>query len=119
MKRLLSLLLLLSVNVNAADVDATISATCLKQAVALAQQLKTDVFADMSQQQIDKVVSLSTDACKKQFAASGQEVVAKNADAEAEAETEQKSSDWFTEKVLNGEPSKKAGNARLKKLRNK
>lgn len=116
MKNILLLLPFIIFNVHAESVDETISNACLKQAVSFTQQLKTDIYTDMDRQQASKIIQLSTESCKQQFAArENREVVA---DVNEEMQ-ESKSTDWFTEKVLSGEPSRKSGNERLRRLQRK
>jgi len=47
MKNILLLLTVIAVNVHAESVDDTTGKACLKQAVSLTQQLKTDIYPDM------------------------------------------------------------------------
>jgi hypothetical protein len=113
MKNILLLLTVIAVNVHAESVDDTIGKACLKQAVSLTQQLKTDIYPDMDKEQANKIIRLSTENCKQQFAAKENQQVVSQGTGE---KNESKSTDWFTEKVLSGEPAGKAGNKRLKRM---
>ncbi len=101
---------------HAESVDETISKACLKQAVSLTQQLKTDIYTDMDKEQANKIIRPSTENCKQQFAAKENTGVVSQV---AEEKNESRSTDWFTEKVLSGESADKAGNERLKRLQHK
>lgn len=114
MKKALLFLFLFVVNVHAEAPDETINEACLKQAIALARQLKTDVFTDMNGDQAENVVRLSTASCKQQFAASNSGDVAVPTTAEDE---ESGAMDWFSEKILSGDTSRKEGNKRLERMR--
>lgn len=116
MKKLLLLLPFTVLNIHAETVDETIDMNCQKQAVALAQQLKADIYTDMNKDQASKIIRLSAQHCKQQFAAKESMEVLSKADEE---KSDSKSSDWFTEKVLSGEPAEKAGNKRLKRMQTK
>jgi uncharacterized membrane protein YheB (UPF0754 family) len=116
MKNILLLLPFIIFNVHAESVDETIGNACLKQAVSFTQQLKADVYTDMDRQQASKIIQLSTESCKQQFAAKeNREVVA---DVNEEMQ-ESKSTDWFTQKILSGDTTRKSGNERLKRLQRK
>ena len=116
MKKTLLILPCIIFNVHAESVDETISNACLKQAVSFTQQLKADVYPDMNKEQANKIIQLSTENCKQQFAAKeNREVVA---DMNEEMQ-ESKSTDWFTQKILSGETSRKSGNERLRRLQRK
>lgn len=116
MKNILLFLPLIIFSVHAESVDETIGNACLKQAVSFTQQLKTDVYTDMNREQANKIIQLSTENCKQQFAAIKNQQVVSQA---TEEKKESKSTDWFTERVLSGEPADKAGNKRLKRLQRK
>lgn len=116
MKNILLFLPFIMFNVHAESVDETISNACLKQAVSFTQQLKADIYTDMDRQQTSKIIQLSTESCKQQFAGKENRQVVSQATEEKE---ESGKMDWFTERVLSGEPSDKAGNKRLKRLQRK
>lgn len=114
MKKILFLILLISFNAQGATQDEAINNACLKQAVSLAQKLKADIFTRMDSNQTDNVIRLSTESCKQQFTANETKQVISQANEKNENSG---SMDWFTDKVLNGEPAHKAGNERLKRMR--
>lgn len=102
-----------ALNTLAEPVD--IDHTCLKQAIALNEKLKADVFTDMDNQQSSQVIRLSTESCKQQFTSrESQQVISQSSD-----ETKDNDSDWFTDYILNGDTPDKEGNKRLKRLQKK
>lgn len=116
MKKLLLLVLFVVSHAHAEAVDETISNTCMKQAVAFAQQLKAEIYTDMNREQASKIIRLSSENCKQHFSA------AENRQAISQTTDEKKTAgatDWFTEKVLSGEPADKPGNKRLKRMQTK
>ncbi len=111
-------LLLLSVNLYAETSENTknrIDNACLKQAVSLVNQLKSELYTDMDSTQSNKIVKLATSTCRTQFnQTNNQQAVAaiepvKNEQAEEEKE-ESSIFDIFTEKA-----ERKPGNERLRK----
>lgn len=116
MKKILLLLSLISFNAYSADQDEAINAACLKQAVSLAQKLKADIFTTMNNDQTDNVIRLSTESCKQQFATKETSQVISQAQ---KSDDDSGAMDWFTDKILNGEPSDKPGNKRLKRLQSR
>ncbi len=66
----LVLLTMVSANLYAEtseDSNENIDRACLKQAVALVDQLKSDVDIDMSPEQSDKILKLATATCNAEF----------------------------------------------------
>jgi len=117
------LLFIVFFNVNAGATDPKIGKACLQHAVSLVNQLKSDVFAGMDDAQSNEVLRLVTGNCNKHFSniKAGQVVVnttAGKTGTTAGAE-EDGSDDWFTERILRGEPADKKGNRRLKRLQHK
>ena len=106
-------LTLASVNLYAetpySETEQIIDRACLKQAVTLVNELKSEIYVDMDSTQSNKILKLATATCKKQFsqAEAGQFV----------ATEEAKSDDWFTDQILHGEVANKKGNKRLKRLK--
>jgi hypothetical protein len=118
-------LLLLSVNLYAETSENTknrIDNACLRQAVSLVNQLKSELYTDMDSTQSNKIVKLATNTCRTQFSqTNNQQAVAaitpaKEEKTEAAMPEEEKSDssifDIFTEK-----PERKPGNERLRKLK--
>lgn len=95
------------------ETEQNIDRACLKQAVTLVNELKSEVYVDMDSTQSNKILKLATATCRKQFsrAEAGQSV------ATVESAEEAKSDDWFTDHILQGEVAKKKGNKRLKRLK--
>ena len=124
----LSTLLLLSVNLYAETSENTknrIDNACLRQAVSLVNQLKSDIYTDMDSTQSNKIVKLATNTCRTQFnQTNNQEAVAATNPTKAEKTSDEKTAsaeeseddsessifDIFTE-----EPVRKPGNERLRK----
>jgi hypothetical protein len=107
---------LISANVYAETSESSnknIDRACLKQAVALVDDLKSDVYIDMDSSQSNKIVKLATAACKQEF--SQTETI--KSIAAVESEEKKESDDWFTNHILNGEVAEKGGNKRLKRLK--
>ncbi|MCK5432759.1 MAG: hypothetical protein KAJ03_08445 [Gammaproteobacteria bacterium] len=95
------------------ETNKNIDRACLKQAITLVNQLKSDIYIDMDSTQSNKILKLATATCRQQFgqADAGQSF------ATAESAEEAKSDDWFTDYILHGEVANKKGNKRLKRLK--
>ncbi len=114
-------LLLLSVNLYAETSENTknrIDNACLRQAVSLVNQLKSEIYSDMDSTQSNKIVKLATNTCRTQFnQTNNQEAVAATTPTKAEkaeaATTEEESSDRSILDILTEEPVRKPGNKRL------
>ena len=115
---ILSTILLLSVSLNAETSDNTkkqIDSACLRQAVALVNQLKTDMYTDMDSSQSNKIVKMATSSCRKQFnQTNNQQAVAAIEPAKKET-AEEESSDRSIFDIFTEEPVRKPGNERLRK----
>ncbi len=64
------ILLLLSINLYAETSENTknrIDNACLRQAVSLVNQLKSEIYSDMDSTQSNKIVKLATNTCRTQF----------------------------------------------------
>ena len=116
MKKCLIIFLLLAHNTQAETIDETVNSACLKQAITLVQKMKADIYSDMSKEQEENIVRMSTDSCKQQFTATETQQVISQA---AEEEDDTGTMDWFTDKILNSEAPDKDGNKRLKKMQRK
>lgn len=105
-------LILAPVNLYAETIEQQIDRSCLKQAVALVNQLKSEVYVDMDSIQSNKILKLATATCRSQFnqAETKQSII-----SATESEEEEKYGDWFTDHILSGEVSDKKGNERLKR----
>ena len=105
-------LILAPVNLYAETIEQQIDRSCLKQAVTLVNQLKSEVYVDMDSTQSNKILKLATATCRTQFnqAETKQSII-----SATESEEEEKSGDWFTDHILSGEVSDKKGNERLKR----
>lgn len=114
-----SLLIILSFCVNAGTAGKGVSKTCLQHAVSLVDQLKADVFPDMNESQSNEALRLATENCNKYFNNENSNQVKVNTSGnqgKVTAGSEEESSDWFTNYILNGEAADKEGNRRLKNL---
>ncbi len=111
-------LLLLSVNLYAETSENTknrIDNACLRQAVSLVNQLKSEIYTDMDSIQSNKIVKLATSTCRTQFnQTDNQQAVAAIEPAKKET-AEEESSDRSIFDILTEEPVRKPGNERLRK----
>ena len=111
-------LLLLSVNLYAETSENTknrIDNACLRQAVSLVNQLKSEIYTDMDSIQSNKIVKLATSTCRTQFnQTNNQQAVAAIEPAKKET-AEEESSDRSIFDILTEEPVRKPGNERLRK----
>lgn len=103
---ILCTILLLSVSLNAETSDNTnkqIDSACLRQAVALVNQLNFDMYTDMDSSQSNKIVKMATSSCRKQFSQattkqSVSEELAKNEEASEEESSSGSILDILTKK---------------------
>jgi hypothetical protein len=120
----LSTLLLLSVNLYAETSENTknrIDNACLRQAVSLVNQLKSELYTDMDSTQSNKIVKLATSTCRTQFnQTNNQEAVTATTPTKAEktsdektATAEEDNSDRSILDILTEKPVRKPGNERL------
>ena len=107
---------LASVNLYAETMEQQIDRACLKQAVTLVNELKSEVYVDMDSMQSNTILKMAAATCRQQFAKAEtrQSLTAIEPTKDEQAE-EEKSGDWFTDHILSGEVSDKAGNKRLKR----
>ena len=105
-----------SANLYAETTEQQNDRACLKQAVTLVNELKSEVYVDMDSTQSNKILKLSAAACRAQFNQTEmKQSVAAIEPAKNEQADEEKSGDWFTDQILSGEVADKAGNKRLKR----
>lgn len=99
-----------------ADNAYQINSACLKQAVSLANQLKSEIYTEMDSIQSDKIIKLATSTCKHQFnqAETSKAIVANNTDKEA---VENTSGNSILDTIFSGDTTRKKGNERLKNLK--
>ena len=119
----ISFLIIVFFNVNAATTDRETSKTCLRQAISLVNRLKSEILADLDEAQSNEILRLATENCNKYFndgalnpANAGK--AAEKADITA-SDKEGEPDDWLTEHILKGEAADKEGNQRLKRLQHK
>ncbi len=107
---------LTSANLYAQTDEHQIDRACLKQAITLVNELKSEVYLDMDSMQSNKILKLATATCRAQFNQTEmQQSVATIEPAKEEKPEEEKSGDWFTDYILSGESADKKGNKRLKR----
>lgn len=87
--------------------QAEVPPHCLDQAREIALQAGDTVFPDMSANQRAQLQQLATDACAGNPGTPGS----------ANTAGEESAGDWFTNRVLHGEPADKPGNRRLERRR--
>lgn len=120
MKKLTLFLLItfLPVYSFAGEFDEQINKACLKHAVSLVAKLKNDVIDDLSQEKSDEALKIATESCqayfKNEFSRNPEAVVAATDNS---MEEENNKTDWFTEKILSGDVTRKKGNERLKNFK--
>ncbi len=107
---------LASANLYAESIEQDIHRACLKQAITLVNELKSEVYVDMDSTQSNKILKLATETCRHQFSqAEVKQSIAVVESAEEDKPEEEKSGDWFTDHILSGETADKKGNERLKR----
>ncbi len=96
------------------NLDKQINSACLRHAVSLVTQLKTDVVEGMSQEQSDKALKIATTSCqayfKKEFSPAK---IAENVEVQKEVIEKRSSGDALTDGWF--ETGGKKGNERLKR----
>ncbi len=124
MKQLFLLLSLLSLSsISFADeLDEQINKACLRHAVSLVANLKTEVVGELSKEKSDRALQLATESCqayfKKEFSQNTAPVTTAKNEETKNSESEEKGKiDWLTEKILSGDDSRKEGNKRLKRIK--
>ena len=102
------------------ELDDQINKACLRHSVSLVARLKNEVINNLDKSQSDEALKIATESCqayfKKEFSGNAVTTVAED---QKQAEEEGGIKDWLTESILSGDSSRKEGNKRLDKLRNK
>ena len=104
---------------SAEEIENQINKACLRHAVSLVSQLKSDVIGELNQSQSDQALKIATESCQAYF----KKEFSQNPDAIANSNKNQKNTDdegvkdWLTEKILNGDTSRKEGNERLRRIK--
>ena len=109
MKYLYLLFCFLAVNAYA---DTQITEACQNHANALLTALRSEVFSEMTVAQSEKVFTLATISCEREF--SGIKSSTKITDTDHS--DGKNSDDWFTDFILKGEQPDKEGNKRLRRM---
>ncbi len=114
------ILLLLSMNSVAdtsPETQQQIDSACLRQAISLANQLKSEVYSEMDSTQTNKIVKLATNTCKQQFSQiDAASAVAAKQDS-ANSNSGDSSGESILDTILSGDTTRKEGNKRLKNLK--
>lgn len=101
------------------DLDNQINKACLRHAVSLVARLKTEVIGELSPEKSDQALKLATESCqayfKKEF--NQNTIATSESKNKEEGDKEKGKVDWFTEKILSGDTSRKKGNKRLRKIK--
>ncbi len=110
MKYIVCFIIFISFNLYADVAKQDIDKICLKHAVSVVDQLNSEILPKLEKDQLNNILRITTENCKKYFNNDddGKAVVSANNDDED-------SEDWFTEKILKGDTSRKEGNKRLKR----
>ncbi len=111
-------LLLLSASLYADTSNNTkkkIDNACLRQAVSLVNQLKTEIYTDMDSTQSNKIVKLATTTCRQQFSKIEAEQAVAAIEPAKEKQAEEEKSDGSIFDIFTKEVERKPGNERLRK----
>lgn len=111
-------LLLLSISLYADTPDNAknrIDNACLRQAVSLVNQLKSEVYTDMDSTQSNKIVKLATTPCRQQFSKIEAEQAVAAIEPAKEKQAEEEKSDGSILDIFTKKVERKPGNERLRK----
>jgi hypothetical protein len=100
----------------AEDLEEQINKACLRHAVSLVTQLKTDVIKDLDKSQSDQALKIATDSCQAYFNKEFSNTTISNSESTTEAESSESKSSSILD-VFDSEVIRKPGNERLKKKR--
>ena len=103
----------------AEQTDGSVNKTCLKHAISVTDQLREQVLTELDKTQLNTILRITSEDCKKFFTSAPQEAPIKQTKNEETGEKEEESGNWFTEKILSGDTNRKEGNKRLDRLRHK
>ena len=105
---------------SAEEIENQINKACLRHAVSLVSQLKSDVIGELNQSQSDQALKIATESCqayfKKEFSQNSESIANSN-DSKKQTADDDGVKDWLTEKILSGDSSRKEGNKRLDRLK--
>lgn len=105
--------------VVAEQTDGDVNKTCLKHAISVTDQLREQLSTDLDKSQLNTILRITSEDCKNFFAIAPQQTTVKQTKNEENDDADEESGDWFTEKILGGDTSRKEGNKRLDRLRKK
>ena len=113
MKYIFCFIIIVSFNLYADVASQNTDKVCLKHAISVIDQLNSEISPKLEKDQLNNILRITTENCKKYFTNNDIEksVVSANDDENSE--------DWFTEKILKGDTSRKEGNKRLDRMRHK
>lgn len=100
---------------HADDTNEQINKACLRHAISLVTQLKSDVIGDMSQTQSDQALKIATETCQAYLNKELSQKTISDTNNSSEESDDEGVKDWLTEKILSDDTSRKAGNERLMK----
>jgi len=100
----------------AEDLEEQINKACLRHAVSLVTQLKTDVVKDLDKSQSDQALKIATDSCQAYFNKEFSNTTISNSESTTEAESSESKSSSILD-VFDSEVKRKPGNERLQKKR--
>lgn len=86
---------------------------CQSHAHELAEQAGQSIFPEMSAQQRSELEQLATEICARH----GQSVAGQTGAARDSDTDDDHGGDWFSERIMKGEPADKPGNRRLERRR--
>ena len=115
LNNILVFLILASTNLYAKtseDTNKNVDRACLKRAVTLVNQLKSDVYVDMDSIQSNKILKLATATCKGEF----NQTETRQSIAAVKS-VKDKESDYSILDILSKDVERKPGNDRLKRLK--
>ena len=92
------------------------SEDCTNQSRAITQQIYARLFPEMSMEERSQLLQIANDVCMEYTNKTESKPVAQVAKQTNEVvEEKQSKMDWLTEKVLNSDSNRKAGNKRLQR----
>jgi len=109
MKYIICSIIFISFNLYADIINQDVDKVCLKHAISVVDQLNSEIFPKLEKDQLNNILRITTDNCKKYFTNDN------NEKSVANAHEDKDSGDWLTEKILKGDNSRKEGNKRLKR----
>ena len=113
MKYIISIIIFISFNLYADVTRQNTDKVCLKHAGSVVDQLNSEIFPKLEKDQLNNILRITAENCKKYFSNND------NEESVVSTHDDKDSDDWFTEKILKGDTSRKEGNKRLKRIQHK